>query len=210
MVHDDLRRGPALPAPVVLVVPYVAVRRPADHLGSAVPRDVADREGVAIDPDEIVHHEPGEDDVPLGVEVSPVQYDLAVVIVDEDAAHGVQVPVAVEVDVHDRNRVVRTLAAPREAAVLDAARAPSVESVQVLIVVRVVFRAPCVVRRGVRARDDVELVQGGDDDELRRDVRIGFVRVSDAREGERVVLCPFDPRVLVRACEVNRKAVDPE
>ena len=175
LIHDDLRRGPALPAPVVLVVPHIAVRRPAGYLGRAVSCEIADCKGVAIDADEIVHHEPGEDDVPLGVEVPPVQHDLAVVVVDEDAAHGVQVPVAIEVDVDDRDGMVRALAGPREPAVLDPARAPSVDSVQVLIVVRVVFRAPCVVRRGVRARDHVELVQGGDDDELRRDVRIRFV-----------------------------------
>ena len=122
-----------------------------------------------------------------------MQHDLAVAIVDEDAADRIEIPVSVKIDVDNREGVIPALAAARQAAEFDSAFPPPIDSVQVLIIVRVVFRAPCVVRRRIRARDDVELVQGCHDDELGRDVRIGLICVLDAREGEGIVLRAVDP-----------------
>src|SRR6266704_2010657 len=146
-------------APFVVAPDWTgAVRGAAHDLRGSVSREVADGERIAEDAREVLHDEPCEDDVALGIQVPPVQDDLAVAVVDEDAADGVQVAVAVEVDVDDRNRVIRRLAGPREAAVLDPIGPPPVQAVQVLVVIRVVLRPPGIVRRRIGARDDVELV----------------------------------------------------
>src|SRR5207247_6968012 len=123
LTADDLRCAShlGLPAAAVLVIPHVSVRRAANHLRSAIPGQVANRECVTVHARQVLHDESSEDHIAGGIEVPTLQHDLAVAIVDEDAADRIEVPVSVEIDVDNREGVIPAFYSARQAAEFDSA-----------------------------------------------------------------------------------------